>query len=44
MTYSIEWFKLRQMGFVTWVTRVGELVDTYSINIDDSPEKIQIRM
>ena len=30
-------FKLHQMGIVTWVTRVGELVETYSINIDDSP-------
>ena len=29
------------MGFVTWVTRVGELVDTYSINIDDSPVKFK---
>ena len=36
-----ELFKLHQMGFVTWVTRVGELVDTYSINIDDSPAKFK---
>ena len=32
-----ELFKLHQMGFVTWVTRV----DTYSINIDDSPAKFK---
>ena len=36
-----ELFKLHQMGFVTWVTGVGELVDTYSINIDDSPAKFK---
>ena len=36
-----ELFKLHQMGFVTWVTRVGELVETYSINIDDSPAKFK---
>ena len=36
-----ELFKLHQMGFVNWVTRVGELVDTYSINIDDSPAKFK---
>ena len=36
-----ELFKLHQMGFVTWVTKVGELVETYSINIDDSPAKFK---
>ena len=36
-----ELFKLHQMGFVIWVTRVGELVETYSINIDDSPAKFK---
>ena len=36
-----ELFKLHQMGFVTWVTRVAELVETYSINIDDSPAKFK---
>ena len=29
------------MGIITWVTRVGELVETYSINIDDSPAKFK---
>ena len=33
--------KIHQMGFVAWITRVGELVDTYSINIDDSPAKFK---
>ena len=36
-----ELFKLHQMGFVTWVTTVGELVETYSMNIDDSPAKFK---
>ena len=36
-----ELFKLYQMGFVTWVTRVGELAETYSINISDSPAKLK---
>ena len=36
-----ELLKLHQMGFVTWVTRVGDMVDTYSINIDDSPAKFK---
>ena len=36
-----ELFKSHQMGFVTWVTRVGELVETYPIIIDDSPAKIK---
>ena len=27
-------FKLHEMGFLTWVTWVGKLIDTYSINTD----------
>ena len=36
-----ELFKLHQMGFVTWLARVCELVEIYSINIDDSPAKFK---
>ena len=36
-----ELFKLHQMGFVTWATRFGELVETYFAIIDDSPAKFK---
>ena len=29
-----ELFKLHEMGFLTWFTGVGKLIDTYSINTD----------
>ena len=36
-----ELVKLQQMGFLIWVTRVEELVETHSINIDDAPAKFK---
>ena len=36
-----ELAKLHQLGFTTWVTHVSELVDTYLLDIDNSPAEFK---